>query len=732
VDPYTTAVSDVYQDLFGEGSFVGKGIYDVDAFEHALADRLPDNRILSHDLLEGCYARAGLVSDVRLFEDYPSRYAADVKRRYRWIRGDWQLLPWLLPWVPRASGGYEPNPLSWLSRGKLLDNLRRSLVPAATTMLLVLGWWLLPEPLAWTAWLLSLMLLPALLPALQDLLSKPVDMTLESHLVQVGKAATRNLQRAVVDLACLPYEAGFSLGAIGRTLWRMAVSRRHLLQWQPSSEVERNLGSGAGAELHGMAAMPLFAIATVAWLWQINPQALWVAGPILALWSGSPWLMAWLGRPPKTRGSALSPAQTVFLGVLARRTWAFFETRIRAEDHWLPPDNLQEHPSPKVAHRTSPTNIGLSLLANLGAYDFGYLQAGALVERTQRVLATLEGLPRHRGHFFNWYDTRTLQPLPPHYISTVDSGNLAGHLLTLRQGLLALADEPVLAPRTFHGLADTLATLEDARRAAGPADTGLTQALSALRSQLDSARSQPPRSLAQAEPVLAALAAQARRIEAQWPAAAPDLFKDGPPPHWPTILAEACEDAHAELLYFASSPQSQEGPETSSARSTTTGPIPSLRTLQAQSSDSTVRARAQARISELERLAHSAGQCAEMDYRFLYDRARHLLAIGYNLEERRLDAGHYDLLASEARLCSFIAIAQGQLPQETWFALGRLLTEVDGDPTLLSWSGSMFEYLMPQLIMPSYPDTLLAQTARHAVEAQIHYGARRNVPWGIS
>ncbi len=305
IDPYTRMVSDVYQDLFGEGSFVGKGIYDVDAFEHALADRFPENGILSHDLLEGCYARAGLVSDVRLFEDYPSRYAADVKRRYRWIRGDWQLLPWLLPWVPRGHGEYEPNPLSWLSRGKLLDNLRRSAVPVATTALWALGWALSPQPLRWTVWLLCLPLLPVLAPTLRDAWAKPVDMSLQTHLLQAGGSCARRLRRATVELACLPYEASFSLGAIVRTLWRLAVSRRHLLQWNPSSEAERSLDSGVGAELRSMAFAPLFVIAVAVLLVAINPRSLWVAVPFLGLWLLSPLWMAWLGRPPRQRGAEL-------------------------------------------------------------------------------------------------------------------------------------------------------------------------------------------------------------------------------------------------------------------------------------------------------------------------------------------------------------------------------------------------------------------------------------------
>ena len=731
IDPYTRMVSDVYQDLFGEGSFVGKGIYDVEAFERALGDRFPENRILSHDLLEGCYARAGLVSDVRLFEDYPARYAADVKRRYRWIRGDWQLLPWLLPWVPRKGGGFGRNTLSGLSRGKLLDNLRRSLVPAAATTLFVIGWALVPQALTWTLWLLCLLLLPVLVPTLRDVFTRPMDMTLETHLMQVLKSCAQQLRRAAVNLACLPYEAFFSLGAIARTLWRMAISHRHLLQWNPSSEVERGLGSGTGAELRSMWFAPVFAIAIAALLLACSPMALWVAMPILALWFVSPALMAWLGRPPARRLAQLAPAQLAFLGRLSRRTWAFFEMHVRAEDHWLPPDNIQEHPALVVARRTSPTNIGLSLLANLAAWDLGYLQMGGLLERTQQVFATLEKLPRHRGHFYNWYDTETLQPLPPSYVSTVDSGNLAGHLLTLRQGLLAMRDQPILAHSTFSGLADTLGVLEEARRAAGDEGGELKAAIGAFRECLEAVRARPPVSPRQAASALQSLATQADALASAWPKpeAAPEADAG---PHWPASLLDACRGARDELLFLMPAPASAADAQAAATPAGGDAAMPTLRELGAQAGDAQVRERARARIEELERLAHLAGQFSLMEYGFLYDRGRHLLSIGYNVDERRLDSGHYDLLASEARLCSFVAIAQGQLPQETWFALGRLLTEVDGDATLLSWSGSMFEYLMPQLVMPSYPDTLLDQTARHAVQAQIDFGARRGVPWGIS
>ncbi len=728
IDPYTRMVSDVYQDLFGEGSFVGKGIYEVDTFERALQGRFPDNRILSHDLLEGCYARAGVVSDVRLYEDYPARYAADVKRRHRWIRGDWQLLPWVLPWAPTAGGRWVRNRLSALSRGKLVDNLRRSLVPAATCALLLLGWFALREPLPWTLWLMTVAFVPVLIPALRVLLSKPADMRLETHLAQVGNETGRGMLRAAVGFACLPYEAAYSLSAIAVTLWRTLLSRRHLLQWNPSSEVERQLGSGAAAELRMMWPVSLLAAVVAVALWRLNPAALWTATPILLVWAGSPWLMAWLGRAPPRRSAQLSETQRAFLGRLARRTWAFFEDNIREEDHWLPPDNIQEHPSLVVARRTSPTNIGLSLLANLAAWDFGYLQYGAVMQRTTQVFATLDRMERHRGHFYNWYDTETLAPLPPRFISTVDSGNLAGHLLTLRQGLLRLIEAPVLAPQAFAGLDDTLAVLGEVSGTQGAAPQELLLAIDAGRRLLGGAIAAPPATLAAAAGLLDRLSGVADDIVActeREDAAVQQEPTDDPPARWARRLQSGCRAALevAQAWIVADLPAGSGGRAPG---------IPTLRDLCAPGVAPQLRAQALAQVRELERLAHVAGQFSLMEYRFLYDAARHLLSIGYDVDSRRIDPGHYDLLASEARLCSFVAIAQGQLPQETWFALGRLLTEVDGGATLLSWSGSMFEYLMPQLVMPGYPDTLLEQTSRHAVQAQIAYGRKRGVPWGIS
>ena len=460
IDPYTRAVSDVYQDLFGEGSFIGKGIYEVDAFERTLKGRFPENRILSHDLLEGCYVRSGLLSDVMLYEEYPSRYNADVTRRHRWIRGDWQLVRWLLPNVPGPDAHLQKNPLSWLSQWKIFDNLRRSLVPAALTLLLLSGWTVLPSAWFWTLSVLGIILIPSLIASLLEVLQKPGDVLLSQHLAANLRSAGRRFAQAAFTLVCLPYEAFFSLDAIVRTGWRMLVSRRRLLEWSPSDDPERNRSDLIGS-FRTMWFAPVLAGAAVIDLTLSRPLSLAVAGPILCLWFVSPVVAWWISRPLARREARLTADQTTFLRKLSRKTWAFFETFVGPEDHWLPPDNFQEHPAAVIAHRTSPTNMGLALLANLSAYDFGYIPAGQLIERTANALQTMEALERHRGHFYNWYDTQSLQPLHPAYISTVDSGNLAGHLLTLRQGLLALPDDRILGSRVFEGISDTIRVLED-------------------------------------------------------------------------------------------------------------------------------------------------------------------------------------------------------------------------------------------------------------------------------
>ncbi|CAM5299590.1 Cyclic beta 1-2 glucan synthetase OS=Rhodanobacter lindaniclasticus OX=75310 GN=B1991_15675 PE=4 SV=1 [Rhodanobacter lindaniclasticus] len=720
IDPYTQMVSDVYQDVFGEGSFIGKGIYAIDAFERTLDGRFPDNRILSHDLVEGCHARSGLLSDVQLFEEYPARYGADVKRRHRWIRGDWQLLPWLLPWAPTARDGWRRNALTALSRWKILDNLRRSLVPPAVLGLLVVGWLLLSPVLSWTVAVLAMVLVPPLLSALLELVQKPKDVQLDQHLRAGFSDGLQHLARMALGLAWLPHEALYHLDAIVRTLWRITLSHRHLLQWQTSSEVARRDSTTAAATWRQMWVGPALALLLAVLLALQRPMVLWLAWPLLALWLLSPTIAWWVSQSRRPDTFVPNAAQTRFLRTLARQTWAFFDSHVNAAEHWLPPDNLQLEPGPVIASRTSPTNIGLALLANLAAWDFGFLAGGRLLRRSGDTLATLQQLPRYRGHFYNWYDTRTLQPLAPLYISAVDSGNLAGHLLTLRPGLLELIHAPVFRPAVLLGLLDTLQLLHDA-------DVGDDRAMRRMQAELHEALDRPPTTIGAA---LALLQRQREQARALAIALAPAAESDAA--FWLDALQAQFDELCEDTARFRLDPPADD-------EAGFTG-IPSLDALSrieplrwpGEADAEAVRERARERIAQIEQLAQQADELAQMDYRFLYDGARDLLSIGYNVDARRLDAGYYDLLASEARLASFVGIAQGQLPQDNWFALGRLLTTVGGEPALLSWTGSMFEYLMPNLVMPGYEGTLLDQTCRAAVARQIEYGNQHGVPWGVS
>jgi hypothetical protein len=501
-------VSDVYQDAFGEGSFIGKGIYDVDAFERSCEGRFPDNRILSHDLLEGCYARSGLLSDVELVEDYPSTYRADMDRRHRWIRGDWQLAGWLLPLVPGPDGRRLRNPLSALSLWKLADNLRRSLVPAALVLILGLGWTVLPRAWLWTLAVIAILVMPSASALVADLLRKPEDVPFAQHLAAIAQAARRHAAQALMTLALLPDEATANLDAIVRTGWRMLVSHRRLLEWNPSTPdgpdsiaLARRSRSAFATAVGRTGIGPYVAVAIAASMALTASSAWIVAAPILVLWLASPVLAWWVSRPIAPREARLTPDQVRFLRTLARRTWAFFESFVGPPDHFLPPDNWQEHPIATVAHRTSPTNMGLALLANLTAYDFGYLPCGGLVERTGDTLRTMAAMERHDGHFYNWYDTQTLKPLTPLYVSAVDSGNLAGHLMTLRPGLVALADDPIVTARVFEGLADTLRCVTDALRGASPPAVVRLQAL------LGTAHASPPATIPAAREALEHLGA---------------------------------------------------------------------------------------------------------------------------------------------------------------------------------------------------------------------------------
>jgi len=735
IDPYTREVSDVYQDIFGEGSFIGKGIYDVDAFRQAVDGRFPENLILSHDLLESGYARSALVTDIDLIEEHPASYAIEASRRHRWIRGDWQLAGWLLPRVPgpTAPAGTkakrQPNPLSALSVWKLFDNLRRSLVSPALLALLIGGWLFGPGTAwFWTLLVTGVVFLPTLLGTVIDLISKPKERDWLVHLILTGKSAGRPLALALLTVVLLPYDALICLDAIARSGIRMLFTQRGLLLWQLRSYSIRNASRSLADFFREMWVAPVLALmlASVligAWpLGQARSAEWFFWAPVLLLWLVSPVVGWWISLPIITPTPDLNDDQRAFLRTSARRTWRFFADFVGPDDNWLPPDNFQEYPSPAIASRTSPTNIGMALLADLAAYDFGYLSAGEFLQRIENTLASMEKLERYRGHFYNWYDTHTLQPLHPQYVSSVDSGNLAGSLLTLQAGLVELKDQPVLPENAFQGLQDTLQVLDEHLPATPVPD--LANKIKLLQDTLRTLTANgSPKTLAAAEDLLDEIHQTAGGLVAWLPA---EGGIDGELYYWAQAFDQQSRALRDELGFLVPEPQHFSA-------------IPTLAEL--------VRARiashkagtavsrfkgAEERFKTIDDLVDRCRELAVMDFEFLYDTSCGLLAIGYDVSERRRDPSCYDLLASEARLASFLLIAQGQVPQKHWFSLGRLLTSHGGAVSLISWSGSMFEYLMPQLIMPSYANTLLEQTCKAAVSRQIEYGHQRAVPWGIS
>ena len=753
IDPYTRAVSDTYQDLFGEGSFIGKGIYDVDAFEAVLQERFPENRILSHDLLEACHVRSGLVSDIALYEEHPSRYLSDVSRRHRWIRGDWQIAGWLFPRVPSAGGKQIPNALNGLSRWKIFDNLRRSLVPASLLFLLTSSWFMAADPSQfWTRVVLVIFTLPGLLLTLFQFLHKPDERPVVMHLNLCAKSLAGHMAQAGLTLAFLPFEAVVSMDAIIRSTYRVLISRKKLLAWQTSSDVERTISSDLPSMIRRMWVAPVTALATLLCLIFLgSPIHPW-CGIILGLWFFSPLLAWWISLPLRKKTAPLSQAQLSFVGKIARRNWRFFETFATAGENWLPPDNFQEHPVPVIASRTSPTNMGFSLLASLAAHDFGYLGTESMLQRLENGLATFEKMERYRGHFYNWYDTRTLKPLFPLYVSTVDSGNLAASLLVLRQGLLEQLDCPPLSNNFWQGLRDTWTNLQDALKIeATPLPASIQPLIKRLENRLSA--TPVPNGLEPVRQQLEDIRGLAQRISAEARPSGNDELQ-----HWCNALERNCQEHIFELDFLALPPEVLRQVPKKTANSPDSSEPGDFNPVEhglnafydrmdqfirkvneSHPPDATLlhhltqaRQKADERRRRIYRIADSCARFAEMDFEFLYDPSRKLFAIGFNASDHRRDSSYYDLLASEARLTSYLAIAQGQVRQEHWFSLGRPVTTAGGGPALISWSGSMFEYLMPELLMPSYEGTLLHQTAKGVVQSQIDYALERGVPWGIS
>jgi cyclic beta-1,2-glucan synthetase len=791
IDPYSSASSDVYQDLFGAGTFTGKGLYEVDAFAATAGRAFPDNHILSHDLIESNFARCGLVTDIEVFDDFPAKYHAYARREHRWIRGDWQLLPWLGRKIPTPQGK-KPNVIPAIGRWKILDNLRRSLSAPALVLLVALGCTVLPGHAWWWA-LVALFVLvqPVFLQLTDNLLGLLGGAPTAAVLRQSRMALSATVDQVALAASFLANQAGIALDAIGRTLWRLFASRKHLLEWETAAAAEARLGTGLASFVVTMWPALATSVGLGILIGLVYPAKLPAALPWLLAWFLSPLFAYLVSRPLPDRDPPLSPHDRAELRRVARRTWRFFETFVTEEDHWLPPDNYQEDPKGVLAHRTSPTNMGLLLLSNLSAHDLGYQTLPTLADRLKKTFDTFTKLDKFHGHFLNWYETTKLQPLPPAYVSTVDSGNLLGCLLVLKNGLAEKQSEPIPSPAAVEGLIDTLALAVE-QLPKGSAD--------ALRAHLANWSGLPmdlaewAAWLAQAEALAAdlpggsenwsdALRDQVRALRAELRGVCPwvDLLTTSLSPgvQWVTNGERGAAPAGVEQSWLSVRPVSPRVPNPVSALrsppdtgepggrtgsrwnellvelNTPAGPrqwadrLPGLTAeLEAfakgtpepgheAAAEALAAALAQSTapqlVADLDDLAQRAVRFADaMDFRFLYNETRHLFAIGYNVPLERLDTAHYDLLASEAAITSFLAVARGVVPRKHWFQLGRLATRCVGMPGLVSWGGTMFEYLMPRLFLPAPPGTLL-DTAQHAaVCRQMEYGRQTHTPWGIS
>ena len=763
LDPYALAVSDVYQDLFEEGSYCGKGIYDVDVFSAALEGQIPENAVLSHDLLEGVLARAGLASDIEVVEEFPSRYDVAAARQHRWVRGDWQLLPWIFGRAPRSSDGVRQTGLPLMGRWKLLDNLRRSL-SAPTALLALIVAWLQPPAAAatWTAFIIVTIALPPLLPAIAGLWPRR-GTSIHNHLRALRSDFALGALQSAFLVTFLAHQAWLMVDAVARTVFRLLV-RRRLLEWVSAAQAENDSEFNRGEMIAQVAACAFFA-GVVAFFLHLSGQPNWlIATPFAILWVLSPLLARWASLPPPAAGHLMIAASdTRALRLIARQTWRFFEKFVGTEDNMLPPDNFQEDPEPVVAHRTSPTNIGLYLLSVVAAHDFGWCGTLDAVERLESTLTTMERLERFRGHFYNWYDTRDLRALEPKYVSSVDSGNLAGHLIALGNACRDIAQSRFETADRLCGIDDNLALLREAVDAHATGDLTLgsehTQVISAIAAVAALLRDQPSDPAGLVRRLTDLLSAAGRLVDhvRAWSASSPKPASDM------NIWAQAVHDCAAahrrdfELVmpwaWLTPDPASPHNAIAAMRASMPTlSSLPGLCDAALQqlpgrlgSDGPPVEKAALTRALEQSRdtsrqLANRLSGLAEraralfdaMEFGFLFDRDRQLLSIGYRTEDGTLDSNFYDLLASEARLASFVAIAKGDIPAKHWFRMGRTMTPIDGGSGLISWSGSMFEYLMPSLVMRAPAGSLLEQTNRLVVWRQIKYGELLDVPWGMS
>jgi cyclic beta-1,2-glucan synthetase len=736
LDPYTRAISDVYQDLYGEGTFAGKGIYEVDAMFRVLDRRFPRNALLSHDLIEGAYARAGLTTDILVIEDYPSHYSAYNRRKHRWLRGDWQIVEWLTDRVPDESGARVPNPISVVSRWKILDNLRRSLVEPATLALLLFGWLVMGHPVLWTLATICILFVPAWVEFGFGLARATAARQPRTAREALSNLFTANFS-SLLTLTLLAHQTLLSLDAVGRALVRHVVTRQRLLEWETAAEAE--LGERRTQVDRYIDWMPFLALGLGLVIWLVRPQSLFAAVPILALWACSNLFALWLNACPLQPAPEIERRDVRLLRRSALHIWRYFAEFSSAEHNWLVPDNIEDKPR-RVASSVSPTNVGLLLNARQVANEFGYITTPEMVELTQKTLHTIVRLAKYRGHLLNWYDTRTLDPKPPFFVSSVDSGNLVASLWTLQQGCLDRLRQPLLSKTLADGLLDHLRVLAKLRalprrvlshcEAEFRGDDWLTSVLNFPEEVLDKKKADAD------SPDIAWFRAQAHLrvrnirelVESYTPWRLPDFAALRNELAGGTGPGDADEVPLQQLPALISQLEARLADTLRSAQNGNGSPGERLQLILPQARQNALRL-----IDDLRQTSEQANDLASaMDFKFLLDKQRLLMSVGFDAQSEEAQPYCYDLLATEPRTAVFIAIAKEDIPQDCWFRLDRPYTSDHGRPVLMSWTGTMFEYLMPSIWMRSYPNTLLDRASVAAVRSQQDYAETKGIPWGIS
>ena len=748
IDPYASAISDVYQDMFGEGIYTGKGIYDLDVFQQVLRNAIPENKILSHDLYEGSYVRAALVTNLKVVESYPTKYNSFSARLYRWTRGDWQLLPFLFRTIPSGKTKID-NPLSFLSKWKIFDNLRRSLVAPALMVLIMLGISVFPGAmLLWLGYVAGVLLFPLISSTLSYLLSRNLFRERIKSYIPIVNGLKALLLQVTLTVVFLPYQACLMIKAMAVTLWRIIVSKKNMLEWTTSFESNASQNDSLWGYYKNMHTAIWAAGAMVLLMNAANPSAAILSGVLFIVWGASPYLAYQISLEHKEKQSPKLEKDTSELRVIARRTWQYFETFAGKENNFLAPDNYQEDPFIGIAGRTSPTNIGLGALAILTARDMGYIGINEMTVALNSTISTIEKLRKWNGHLYNWYDTKTLKPLKPYFVSTVDSGNLVCYLTVLEQGLLECLNQPIADMKSMNGLVDTL-TCAKTDGFAGIAEVDdvcqeMNQTFSfekwyRLIGKLSEEEYVPN---VNASPWSSTIERAIEQFKSDLTILMPlvDIRAT-----FPLSLKQTLSDEQARILSeiercYYDSPNLNNIPSVLQK---------ALDMLVAKNEvceetartwlDTTIDACAQALqkaetlISYINALTEKIRKLSEATrFIHLYDAKKQLFSIGYSIKGKKLSRSYYDLLASEARQTSYIAIARGEVPASHWFKMGRTLTVMDGYKGLLSWTGTMFEYLMPLLIMKSYKNTLLDETYAFAVRSQKKYGAQKGMPWGVS